>query len=131
MAPCARCGSLGRWRDNPALVPERAGQREPQAFNLYTKEFVDALSHPRNLCPERQGAMIEVEPAALSAPWMDVSLAAIAEFVAQRSGLTTPAWAQAPGRFLAQPRLWGARPHTRAHMFGETPGPFRRRNDRA
>lgn len=111
-----------------AHVARQAARMPEQHINLYTKEFVDALSHPANASAQRQWAMIEEEPQLLPWEWANVLLAGMAEFIAHRADLEPPAWTDKPERFLARPRFWGVRPQTRAHMLAETPGPFRRRN---
>lgn len=97
-------------------------------FNLYAKEFVDALSHPANRSPQRQLEMIIDEPELLPQPWCNVVLAGMAEFIAQREDIEVPSWTLKPERFLPKPMFWGVTPQMRAHMLVETPGPFRRRN---
>jgi len=111
-----------------AKVAELTLQHGQQRFNLFTKAFVDALSHPGNASPERRLEMIADEPIRLPDPWMDVFLAGAAEFIANREDFSPPAWTEDPCRFLPEPRFWGYRPETRALMLAETPGPFRRRN---
>ena len=52
-------------------------------------------------------AAIEQEPPRVSAI-IDVWLAGLAEYLAQRHGLTPPAWVGAPCRFLAEPTYLGS-----------------------
>lgn len=120
--------SIAELENSLTRVAELTMRHGGQRFNLFTKEFVDALSHPRNASPERQLEMIAGEPMWLQEPWMDALLAGMAEFIANREDLNPPAWTEDAHRFLAEPRFWGYRPETRALMLAETPGPFRRRN---
>ncbi len=111
-----------------ARVAELTRQYGAQRLNIFTKEFIDALSHPDNAAPRCQMRMIEYEPPELEEPWMNVLLAGMAEFIARREDLDPPAWTEKPERFLQKPKFWGVKPETRAYMLSETPGPFRRRN---
>jgi len=111
-----------------ADVADLARAHGEDRFNLFMKEFVDALSHPSRCTPAQQQSMILREPVLLTQPMLNAFLAGVAEFVAQRSDVDVPAWAVGPDRFLREPVFWGRRPQTHAHMLVETPGPFRRRN---
>lgn len=111
-----------------ARVAAFASMEDVKNFNLYTKEFVDALSHPKNRSPKRQAEMIADEPMLLEEAWCNALLAGMAEFIAQREDIEVPSWALKPERFLPKPVFWGVTPQMRAHMLAETPGPFRRRN---
>ncbi len=97
-------------------------------INLYTKEFVDALSHPHCSDARVQLSMIEHEPALLPEPWANALLAGLAEMVAQRVGAPAPAWTEGNERFLPAALIFGYTPQVRALMLVETPGPMRRRN---
>lgn len=111
-----------------ALIASLAKKEGAGKLNLYTKEFVDALSHPDNCTPRRQAEMIADEPMLLEEAWCNALLAGMAEFIAQREDIEVPSWALKPERFLPKPVFWGVTPQMRAHMLAETPGPFRRRN---
>ena len=101
---------------------------EIEHINLYTKEFVDALSHPRNQDVHAQMAMVGQEPALLGEPWANALLAGLAEMVARRADAEPPQWTEDPQRFLPCPVFFGYTPQTRSLMLAETPGPMRRRN---
>ncbi len=111
-----------------AQVARYALTARPEDFNLFTKTFVDVLSHPSNRSPERQYALIEEEPVLLPHAWMNVFLAGVAELIARRADIEPPLWTEKPERFLPKPLIYGFLPETRAYMIRETPGPFRRRN---
>ena len=121
-------GKRAAPRNSLAIVAQRTLQGGVPRFNIYTKEFVDALSHPLNAAPECQWRMIEEEPAWLPQPWMDVFLAGAAEFIARRADLAPPPWTEHPRRFLPRPFIWGTLPQTRQMMVAETDPAWGRRN---
>jgi len=66
---------------------------------LANKMFVDELSRP-DASPMD---LIAEEPVLLDEPWMNVALAAIAEFVANSHAQEPPKWTESPSRFLEKP----------------------------
>lgn len=105
-------------------VADRAAKR-PQDYPSFMKSFVDFVcAHTGAVDIARS---IAAEPVLLRDAWMNVHLAGIAEFLAQRENVEVPSWALDQRRFLAEPLVCGgARSH--AMVMAETPGPMRRRN---
>jgi hypothetical protein len=71
-------------------------------------------------------AAIEQEPPRVSAI-IDVWLAGLAEYLAQRHGLLPPAWVGHPSRFLHELMYLGS-PSQREHYLVNTPTAWGRRN---
>jgi transcriptional regulator with XRE-family HTH domain len=99
-----------------------------EEFWFVLREFLDGIG----LIAEVEGdaevaALIAEEPLASGDRHVDVALAAVAEHLAARHGLTRPAWASEPQRFLDE---WWF-PHRRrafdAMAVRDSPAAFRRR----
>jgi hypothetical protein len=109
----------------PATLKEvaaRALAGEP--FDPLLREFLDTF-----YLADAQGraAAIRDEPAAVDAI-RDAYLAAVAEHLALRFGLTIPPWSDEPQRFLTQPFFAGGLESLKAILLVESPLAFRRRH---
>lgn len=105
------------------LVAEHAAQ-QPIDYPSYVKMLADALS---GAAPGDVLSAIAQEPGLVAEPWMNAHLAGLAEFLAQRAGLDTPAWALAETRFLPEPKFFGGEA-MHAMLLTQTPSCMRRRN---
>jgi hypothetical protein len=92
-------------------------------FDALLHEFLDTfyLSDPSH-----REASLRDEPPTL-APIKDAYLAAVAEHLALRFGLTAPAWTEQPCRFLSEPFFAGGLEGLKPLLLVESPLAFRRR----
>jgi hypothetical protein len=102
-------------------VAQRSCAGEP--FDLLVAEFLDAFYAAGR---ETKAAAISGEPATIGVPH-DAYLAAVAEHLALRFGLTVPPWVEGPSRFLATPFFAGGLENLKAILLAESPLAFRRR----
>ena len=96
---------------------------EGAAFDPQVREFLDEFYVSDSA--GRQAALL-VAPLRLSAI-KDAYLAAVAEHLALRFGLDTPAWSNAPYRFLSEPFFAGGLEGLKPLLLVESPLAFRRR----
>ena len=112
--PCARPGSL---------LAVSAAATAGAAFDPLVREFLDEFYIADTA---RRQAALHAEPLRLSGI-KDAYLAAIAEHLALRFGLDTPAWSNAPWRFLSEPFFAGGMEGLKPLLLVESPLAFRRR----
>ena len=94
-----------------------------EAFDPLVREFLDEFYIADS--KSRQAAIL-LEPLRL-APIKDAYLAAVAEHLALRFRLDTPAWSNAPCRFLSEPFFAGGMEGLKPLLLVESPLAFRRR----
>ena len=100
----------------------RVAALHPDRFDSTLREFLDSFyAHPSR----RADALAEA-PQSLD-PLRDAYLAATAEYLAQRFGLTEPPWSEDRGLDLQVPHFAGGLEALKATLIQESPLAFRRR----
>lgn len=108
----------------PESLSEVAGLAGTEGgFDASLREFLDTFY---GLAAADRPTAIGEEPARIGAVH-DAYLAAVAEHLALRFGIGTPAWTEAPDRFLAEPFFAGGLEGLKAILLVESPLAFRRR----
>lgn len=115
------CGHLCTRPDS--LLAVSAAASAGFAFDPLVREFLDEFYIADTA---RRQAGLDAEPLRLSGI-KDAYLAAIAEHLALRFGLDTPAWSNAPWRFLSEPFFAGGMEGLKPLLLVESPLTFRRR----
>lgn len=77
--------------------------------------------------PERRQAMIDPEPPMSGDALRDAYLAAAAEHLARRWGLSIPAWTDNPARTLHEPHFAGGIEELKPLLLAQSPLAFRKR----
>ena len=94
-----------------------------QGFDAACRELLDEW---QSMDPGKRLAALAEEPAAVGRV-EDAYLAALAEHLALSARLATPAWVEAPQRFLIEPFFSGGLESLKAILLAESPLAFRRR----
>ena len=118
--------------DRPKSLHEIATRAEN--LDHFGREFADWLHTLRTLHSRAALAQtIAAEPALLASRFpqgsvADAWLAAYAEYLAQRTGIPLPAWANSSKRIAREPWFSSDRPLSRARALRDSPPAFKNRN---
>lgn len=112
-----------RFEQTLARVAERVAEGENLRFAV--REFLDEFAVRGS--DELRSAALAERPAATGDPRADAYLGALAEHLAATGGLSRPAWAIEPSRFLDAFWFPSSVPGFRAIAIAQSPAAFRRR----
>ncbi len=109
-------------RPRTLLEVSRRAKAGTQTFDPALREFLDEFY----ACSEERQAAMADEPVLLD-DVKDAYLAAVAEHLAMRFGLSAPGWAETHGRPLRRAFFAGGLESLKAALTVESPAAFRRR----
>jgi hypothetical protein len=103
-----------------ALWAEQQGQ-----IDAFLREFLDEFYVERDA--QARAQMLAEEPPLAANVHANAYLGAVAEHLARREGLATPAWTEHKHRFLHRPYFPSGLESLKATLLVESPAAFRRR----